>query len=154
MHHTSTNQLRVRVLEEDTWIEDTDFIMQYCAWVLRTTVPANMYHAPGTLAFGMDMIYRHKIQIDWELHKLERIKQHIANNIRENRNRKPHEYKEGDLVLIQMLLYEKDNRPNCSKHAEGPYKVIKVFGNGTLTIQRGSYDETISIRRLISYYPR
>ena len=46
MHHTLTNQLQVRVLEEDTWIEDTDFMMQNCAWVLvRTTVPANMHHA-------------------------------------------------------------------------------------------------------------
>ena len=48
MHHTLTNQLRVKVLSEDTWIDDTDFIMQHCAWVLRTTVPANMHHAPGT----------------------------------------------------------------------------------------------------------
>ena len=31
MHHTLTNQLRVRVLEEETWIEDTDFMMQHCA---------------------------------------------------------------------------------------------------------------------------
>ena len=82
MHHTLTNQLRVRVLEENTWIEDTDFIMQHCAWFLRTTVPANMNHAPGTLAFGMDMIHRHKIQIDWELFKRERVKQHIASNIK------------------------------------------------------------------------
>ena len=121
MHHTLTNQLWVRVLEEDAWIEDTDFMMQHFAWVLWTTVPANMHHAPGTLAFGMDMLYGHKIQIDWGLHKeRERIKQHIANNIKEKWNRRHHNCKEGCLLLIQILPYEKNKRLKLSKHAEGP----------------------------------
>ena len=115
--------------------------MQYCTWVLRTTVPANMHYAPGTLAFGMDMIYRHKIQIDRELIKSERVMQHIAHNIKENRNRRPHKYKEGDLVLITMLPYERNKRPKVSKNAEGAYKVIKVFSNEILRIKRGSYEE-------------
>ena len=84
MHLTMTNQLRLRVLEEDSWVEYTNFIMQHCAWVLQTTVPANMHHDPSTLAFGMCMIYRHNIQVDWELLKRKRVKQHIANNIKEN----------------------------------------------------------------------
>ena len=79
-------------------------MMQHCAWILRTTVPANMHHAPGTFVYGMDVLYRHKIQIDWELHKRERIKQHIANNIKENRTRRPHKYKVGDMVLIQLSM--------------------------------------------------
>ena len=33
-------------------------------------------------------------------------------------------------------------------------KVLKVFNNGTLRIQRGSYEETISIRRSRPYYKR
>ena len=113
-----------------------------------------MHHAPGTLAFGMDMIYRHKIQTDWELFKRERVKQHIVSNIKENRNRRTHKYKEEDLVLITMLPYERNKRPKVSKNADGPYKVINVFGNGTLRIKRGSCEETISIRRLRPYYPR
>ena len=61
------------------------------------------------------MLYRHKIQIDWELHKRERIKQHIANNIKENRNRRPHKYKVGDEVLIIMKPYETDKKPKISE---------------------------------------
>ena len=97
------------------------------------------------------MLYREKIKIDWELHKREKVKQHIANNIKENRNRRPHKYKVGDEVLIIMKPYEKGKKPKVSKHAEGPYKVVKVNSNGTLRIKRGSYEETISIRRLRPY---
>ena len=110
-----------------------------------------MHHAPGTLAYGMDMLYRHKIQIGWELHKRERVKQHVANNIKGNRSRRPHKYKVGDEVLIIMKPYEKRKKQKISEHAEGPYKVVKANANGTLRIQRGSYEETISIRRLRPY---
>ena len=53
-----------------------------------------------------------------------------------------------------MLPYERNKPPQVSKNAEGPYKVIKVFGNGTFRIKRGSYEETVSIRGLRPYYPR
>ena len=154
MHLTLANQLRIKVLDEDSWTEEADFIVQSCAWALRTTVPANVPHAPGTLAYGMDMIYRQQIKIDWEFLKRKRVKQHIANNLKENRNRREHKYKEGDLVLIVMLPYERGKKPKISKFAEGPYKVLKVFSNGTLRILRGSYEENISIRRVRPYYKR
>ena len=60
----------------------------------------------------------------------------------------------GDELFIIMKSYEKNKRPKLSKHAEGPYKLVKVFSNGTLRIKRGSYEETISIRRLRPYYAR
>ena len=69
-------------------------------------------------------------------------------------NRRPYKYKEGDLVLIIVLPYERSMRPKVSNNAEGLYKLIKVFDNGTFRIKRSSYEETISIRRLRPYYPR
>ena len=53
-----------------------------------------------------------------------------------------------------MKPYEKGKKPKISEHAEGPDKVVKVFRNGTLRIKRGSYEETISIRRLRPNYLR
>lgn len=35
---------------------------------------------------------------------------------------------------------------------EGHYRVLLVHPNGTLTIQRGSYQERINIRHLQPYY--
>ena len=152
MHLTFANNVRTKVFEIDTWEQDADNLVQSCAYALRSTVPSNSNYAPGTLAFGMDMIFRQKIIVDWEELKQLRKKQHIANNIKENRHRREHQYKTGDLVLIIMKSYERNKKPKISQFAEGPYKVLKVHKNGTLRIKRGEFEETIHIRRLRPYY--
>lgn len=93
------NQLSVRVFEEDTWVEDTYYLVQLCAWALITTVPSNVPYAPGTLAVDIDMIYRKNIMVDWGLLERKIVKKHIANNIKKNRNRREHKYNKRDLVL-------------------------------------------------------
>ena len=152
MHLTFANNVRTKVFEIDTWEQEVDTLVQSCAYALRSTVPSNSKYAPGTLAFGMDMLFRQKIIVDWEELKQLRRKQHIANNIKENRNRREHKYKVGDLVLIIMKSYERSKQPKISEFAEGPYKVLRVHKNGTLRIQRGDFEETIHIRRLRPYY--
>ena len=127
-------------------------MVQSCAYALRSTVPSNSHYAPGIFAFGMDMVFRQKIIVDWEKVKKPRQKQHIANNIKENRLRREHKYKEGDLALIIMKSHEINKKSKISKLAEGPYKVLKVFKNGTLRIMRGEFGETIHMRRLRPYY--
>ena len=64
MYLLFANQLRAKIFEEDTWVEDTDYLVEVCAWALRTTVPSNVPNAPGTFAFSMDMIYRQSIMVD------------------------------------------------------------------------------------------
>jgi hypothetical protein len=55
-------------------------------------------------------------------------------------------YKIGDLVLL-----EKDScKYECSR--QGPYKITKVYTNGTVTIKKGAVYERINIRRLQPYY--
>ena len=72
------------------------------------------------------------------------LKQQVAKNITENRNRGEHNYKQGDLVLIIMKSYERGKKPKLATLAEGPYKVLNVFTNKTRRTQRSSY-ETLSI---------
>ena len=152
MHLTFANNVRTKVFEIDTWEQEADDLVQACAYALRSTVPSNSNYAPGTLAFGMDMIFRQKIIVDWEELKQLRKKRHIAKNIKENRHRREHTYKAGDLVLIIMRSYERGKKPKISEFAEGPYKVLRVYKNGTLRIKRGEFEETIHIRRLSPYY--
>jgi len=38
------------------------------------------------------------------------------------------------------------------KTKEGPYVVTRVHDNGTLRIQKGAVDETLSIRRIIPFH--
>ena len=66
MHLTFANNVRTKVFDIDTWEQDTDNLVQSCAYALRSTVPSNSHYAPGTLVFGMDMIFRQKIIVDWE----------------------------------------------------------------------------------------
>jgi hypothetical protein len=46
------------------------------------------------------------VKVDWQLLKLQRRRQAIANNKKENQTRIPHDYKVGHKVLIQI------QRPN------------------------------------------
>ena len=66
MHLTFANNVRTKVFELDTWEQEADVLVQSCAYALRSTVPSNSKYAPGTLAFGMEMLSRQKIIVDWE----------------------------------------------------------------------------------------
>ena len=111
MHLTFANNVRTKVFEIDTWEQEADDLVQVCAYALRLTVPSNSNYAPGTLAFGMDMIFRQKIIVDWEELKQLRKKQHIANNIKENRLRREHKYKEGACTYhYETLLEEQETQ--------------------------------------------
>ena len=102
----------------------------------------------------MDMIFRQKAKIDWALIKKQRREQSAANNKKENRGRREHTYKVGDLVLIVEKPYERTRKGKLSSPTEGPYEIIRVYANGNVRTQRGNYDEDISIRRLRPYYKK
>ena len=112
-----------------------------------------MPHNPSQLIFGMDMIFRQQAKIDWQLLKNKRRVQAIANNKKENKNRIPHEYKPGDLVLIVQKSYERKKKAKLSSPTEGPFQITRTYNNGNVQIDRGNYQEDISIRRIRSYHP-
>lgn len=154
LHLTLGDQLRTSLYSGDRWQEDVNVLIQACAWANRTTVPSSMPYNPSQLTFGMDMIFRQKIKIDWQLLKEQRRRQAIANNAKENKTRIQHEYKVGDLVLIVEKSYERAKKAKLSSPTEGPYEILRVYTNGNVRIRRGNYDEDISIRRLRPYYNR
>ena len=69
------------------------------------------------------------------------------NNARENSKRIPHEYKQGDKVLLARGTEFKYESPY-----EGPYKVLAQYDNGTVRIQKGAVADTVNLRRLHPYY--
>jgi hypothetical protein len=146
------DQLRIRKFDIENWEEDVTRILQAVAWAINTTTPSNMPYSPGQLVFGMDMIFRQKVKIDWSLIKEERRRQTVANNAKENKTRIEHEYKVGDMVLIVDKAYERAKKAKLSTPTEGPYEILRVYANGNVRIRRGNYDEDISIRRLRPYY--
>ena len=95
------------------------------------------------------MIMQTAVTVNWEIiKKRRRDLAIIANNI-ENKNRLEHSYQVNDRVLI--ILDKNEQGPKLSSPTEGPYKILKTYSNGTVKIQRGTYQEIISVRRLKPY---
>ena len=138
----------------DSWHKDVDVLIQAIAWALRMTVPFNIPYSLGNLAFGMDMIMRLYIKINWTMLKEQRHRMGVANNAKENKGRLLHQYNVGDLVLIVEKPYERAKKSKLSSPTEGPCNVLRVYTNGNVRIRWGNFHEDISIRHLRPYHKR
>mmetsp|Transcript_126 Transcript_126/g.296 ORF Transcript_126/g.296 Transcript_126/m.296 type:complete len:102 (-) Transcript_126:186-491(-) len=98
------------------------------------------------------MIFRQQIMIDWEKLKQQRLQHASTNNFKENKKRVNHTYSVNDLVLIITPSSERNKQRKLSSPTEGPYRITKVYANGTVRILRGHFEETMSIRRLRPYH--
>ncbi len=94
--------------------------------------------------------------IDWERVKSVRLRDAIDNNKKENKKRLEHEYKVRDKVLLVFKNYELHNnlKISPSTYARGPFTIIKVIANGTVKIQCGTFEDTVSIHRITPFHPR
>ena len=156
-HLVISNQLRTFDLEgERISVENfktlANDLLQATAWAIRSTVHSTLQRTPGQLVFQRDMVMQLSVSTDWEL--LRRRKRHYTKiaNQRENLKRLNHAYQANDKVLIRLDKLEAGGK--LGQPTEGPYRVLQVHGNGTLTIQRGEYEERINIRRLRPYFER
>ena len=70
----------------------------------------------------------------------------LLNNARENRARIPHDYQPGQ----QVYIVNRDIKRKLSPDKEGPFDIVRVHTNGTLTIRRSpTVLERINIRRAL-----
>ena len=98
------------------------------------------------------MIFQSKIIVDWESIKQKKRTLREYNNVRENRAKISHTYQVGDKVLI--IIKADEIKSKIQDRAEGPYEIIRVYPNGTIKIQRDTYEEIINIRRIKPYHER
>ena len=73
------------------------------------------------------------------------------NNERQNAKRISHDYQPNEEVLI---LNEPDRISKLASRASGPFRIIRVHTNGTLTIQHNNNLHRINIRRVRPYFRR
>jgi len=120
-------------------------ILQAIAWALRTTYQTSLRTSPGLLAFGQDMIVPATYLANWH-HIHERRQKNMFYNIaRGNRSRVEHDYKVGDYVHV----LSKDIQRKLAPAKQGPFRIIIIHTNATVTIQRSRrVNERINIRRL------
>ena len=75
----------------------------------------------------------------------------MKSNIKENAHRKPHDYKVGDFVL---LINKERMRGKLQPYTlpEGPWCILTVHTNGTVTILRDKCHERINMRCIRPYF--
>ena len=149
IHLTMVDMLCTLVFTGENWFDEFDASLQAVAWTIRTTISIATHYSPGQLVFNHNMIMQTSVTVNWEIIKKRRRGLAIIANNRENKNRLEHSYQVNDRVLI--ILDKNEQGPKLSSPTEGPYKILDTYSNGTVKIQRGTYQEIISVRRLKPY---
>jgi hypothetical protein len=152
VHLTMGDMLRTMKFSGDDWFQDLQRTLDAVAWAIRTTVNPTIKHSPCHLAFNHDMIFRKAMAINWQHINAERNKITAASNAKENATRFAKHYAVGDTILLVLDADERRSQPKMNKPTRGPYTITAVHDNGTVTINRGNYTETINIRRIKPFY--
>ena len=106
--------------------------------------------SPGAFVYQRDMMLPIQNIAHWESIRLKKSKQIEKNWMRENKQRKPFDWRVGMEVMVEELT-----RYKLNPKATGPFTIESVHTNGTVTIQRKPrVFERINIRRLKPYYRR
>ena len=93
------------------------------------------------------MLFDLSCRIDWEAYRQKKQERVRHYNARENKKRVPWTYKVGDLVFKERDKLQR----KLKLKRDGPFRVVKVYTNGTIQIQDGVLTERVSIRRLTPY---
>jgi transposase InsO family protein len=134
-------------------VQEANDIVDTClasaAYASRATIHHTLQTTPGSLVFHRDMVLPIQTFSDWNL--LQQRKQRLIddNARRENLRRFRHDYEIGDEVLIFQDIKPKGK---LLPRAVGPYEIVQVHANGTVTIQRGPFQERLNIRRCKPYH--
>lgn len=152
VHLTLHNMLRTFDLTLQTMdpIDPWSGYLAAAAFAIRTTYHTTTQATPAELVFGRDMIFERTFSPNWEA--IRRHKQQIIdyNNARENAKRTRYSYRAGDLVLYK----KRDGRKHDPPYT-GPFRVLEVYANGNVRIERnGRIKDRVNIRLLYPYDPR
>jgi hypothetical protein len=105
--------------------------------------------SPGALVFNRDMFLN--IPLVADILTLTKNRQALIDRrlLQANRRRTRHEFKVNQYAFVTN--YGRDGKLDLVK--QGPYQIIQVHTNNTVTLRRGQIEERISIRHLTPYNP-
>jgi transposase InsO family protein len=111
---------------------------------LRTVVHSTLGASPGAIVFHRDMLLEVPYVADLLMMRDNRQAMIDYSVRRENSKRYSYDYSIGDFVLEVL---PKEKRAKLSAISRGPYQVLRVHTNGTITIQRApGEEERVNIR--------
>ena len=150
MHQTMATQLRTILhvretpqnFEEATTLVDT--AIASTVFALRSTIHSTMKTTPGALIFHRDMLLN--IPFIADLRQIQEHRQHIVHENLRRQNMRRYDY---DYCINDMVLRRLKNPAHLQPRFDGPFQVIQVHSNGTLTILlRPNVVQRINIRQL------
>jgi hypothetical protein len=122
--------------EKDPWSR----ILRAIAWAVRSTYHTMLQSTPGQLVMGGDMIWDIAHMADWQYIKQRKQMLINRNNRKENNKRINDDY-----ALVESIMKIKARTPKMEQPREGPYDIIRVHANGTVTIQKGPIKEGLNV---------
>jgi hypothetical protein len=152
MHQAVGNSLRVlRQWTPPNHLDDAhllvDTALANAMYATRATFHSGLMTTPGALSFGRDMVMNIPLIADLTLIRANRQRLIDERAISSNARRYSYDYQPGQEVL--KLVYKPDK---LEPRAQGPYDIVAVHTNGTLTIQLNAHaTERISIRNVKPY---
>ena len=136
-------------LQDNPYLDSDDLwsgILAAAAFAMCSTYHTTLCVMPGQLIFGRDMILNTQYLADWTAIKAHKQQLICKNNIIKNSKRIPHQYKVGDMVMLENHHANKYEQPYKS-----PYLVTQVNTNGTVHLEIGAVMDTINIRHIHPY---
>ena len=156
VHQVLGNLLRTMQLSQITSSQDDDEdpfdgVLAAAAFAIRATYHTGLEATPGQLVFQRDMLFPTTYLANWHQLDERKVRQMTRDNERENAKRIPHDYKIDDLVLIRRDVGG-EQLGKLDRPTSGPYRIVRVHVNGTVTIQRDGFREKINIRRILPFW--
>ena len=125
-----------------------DTILATALHAVRSTIHTTLGVTPGALVFHRDMFHDIPIHPDFEAIQNKRQAIIDLNLQRQNRRRRDHHYRVND----ECLLIE-PNPKKLDERAIGPFRIVQLFTNGTVRIQRTeNLQQVVNIRQLRPYF--
>ncbi len=115
---------------------------------LRSTVSTTLQATPGSLAFSRDMFLNIPLLANWDAILARR--EQLVNDalLRANKKRINFDYAVGQ----QVLKYDKTIMGKLKPKTSGPFEILRVHSNGTVTISlRPRITERINVQRTLPY---
>jgi transposase InsO family protein len=152
LHQTMGNSIRTLLDGANPQSESEanaliDSVLQTAAYAARAAIHTTLGTTPGAIAFQRDMILNIPLIADFKLLQEKRQLRINENLQRMNSRRITHDYQPGDKVWTRI------HRPTkLQPRYTGPFTILRVHTNGTVTIKRDNVtSERINIRRIKPY---
>ncbi len=151
IHQTLGNIIRTFEMQE-VWVDEKDpwsGPLAAAMFATRATYHTTLQATPAQLVFGRDAILNTMFEANWSAIKARKQRIIRKSNVAENKNRIPHDYSEGDQVLLNNEFHKAKYGTNPWL---GPYEVTQVNNNGTVRLRRGVITDTVNIRNIKPYH--